>query len=818
MVKNNETNSPVYGSTILIEGTGTGTASDKNGEFEITISRKGNYIISASHIGYIVQKKSVHIESDMTIVFSLIPTILPGQEVIITATRAKDRETPVAFSNLSRNEIESKYWAQDIPMLVNELPNVYSYSDNGNGIGYSYLKIRGFDQRRIGVMINGIPLNDAESHEVFWVDLPDIASSTQDIQIQRGVGNSLYGAAAFGGSVNLMTLSSVQSPGLSLMAGYGTFNTKKFSLAANSGMIDNTYNMYGRFSLIETDGYRKPSWSKLWSYFFGLTRFDENMITRINIFGGPEKSYLAYRGVTKEYLDGNISGNKENDRRINPFQYPNEIDNFYQPHYQLINEWQITDNLKLENSLFTFLGKGDYTQFRTRRDVREYDIPRFKIADSTLLPNNYYRVDSQGKPLRGSDGLFEVRRIDLIRKRAVNDIDYGWHPKLFWKHGNGKMVIGGEYRYHKGHHYGEVIWANLLPRNISHDWRYYDYVVPKTSYTIYLHELYKFSSNLTIMGDLQLRHHNLKLVDDKRYKVEFEKKYTFLSPRGGVNYNLSDNLNIFGNVSFAKREPAFKDIYNPQDYFAGPVNLSKNFVKDGDRYIYNGKELNPEKLLNSELGGGYNSDNLNIKLNLYWMDFRDEIISTGQIDDNGVPVSGNADKTLHRGIEFVGSFKPVRNMKIEANISINDDRFISHKEFVVTDWNTSPPTTAAIVYDRNRLAGFPEHISNFRLSYNFDNIVQTFPVFVSLHFQNVGRIYLDNTENKNKSIAPFSVINGYISHKFTSNIWNAGMEISLVANNILNKFYEAGGYVEEGTPYWIPAATRNFFFNLKINL
>lgn len=802
IVRNIENNKALSGASVILEGTKIGISTGLDGKFVLENIEPGTYSISASYIGFKVQKKTVYVKpSEITnIAFELEPTILSGQEVVVTATRAKERETPVAFTNLTRNEIESKHWAQDIPMMLNELPNVYSYSDNGNGIGYSYMKIRGFDQRRIGVMINGVPLNDAESHEVFWVDHPDIAANSEDIQVQRGVGNSLYGASAFGGSVNLITAGITHLPKVQVDVGYGTFNTRRFSISANSGLIDNTYNLYGRFSRIETDGYRKPSWSKLWSYFFGGTRYDENMVTRINIFGGPEQSYLSYRGVIRDSLKN------KNSRRTNPFQFPNEIDNFYQPHFQLINDWQITEKMRLENTLFVFLGKGDYTQYRTRRDVREYNIPRFKIADSTLLPANYY--------VRDAAGLFEVRRLDLIRKRLVDDIDYGWLPRFSLKHSKGNIIVGGEYRYHTGHHYGEVIWANLLPPNISPNWRYYDYVVPKISLSAYIHSLYQFSSALSIMTDLQIRHHNIKLKNEKRYLVEFERKYTFVTPRAGINYNLTDAVNVFANVSMAKREPAFKDIYNPQDYWISPINLPKNFLKDGNLYKYVGKELKPEKLVNYEIGSGYRTDNINLKLNLYLMDFRDEIIPTGQIDDNGVPISGNAEQSVHRGVELTGRFNLFENLYIEGNISFNDDRFIKHSEYIVTDWNTTPPTTKEIIYNNKRLGGFPSNLSNLRLTYNFANL--SFPLRASIHLQNVGRIYLDNTENKQVAISPFSVLNGSIAYELKNISDNFDVEINLIGNNLLDRLYESGGYVEDGIPYWIPAATRNVFLTMKV--
>jgi iron complex outermembrane receptor protein len=803
-VSDGETKQPLQGANVVVQGTTLGASTGADGTFRIVQVPPGKYTLAVSYVGYAVKKQSLSVKEGERVVVDLFlaPTILPGQEIVVTATRAKERETPVTFSNLNAQQIAQRYWSQDIPMLLSELPNVYAYSDNGNGIGYSYMSMRGFSQKRIGVMVNGIPLNDADSHEVYWVDLPDIAASTEDIQVQRGVGTSLYGASAFGGLVNLLTHTRVRPAGIEASIGYGSFNTKKISIAARSGLIDNTYNLNARFSRIQTDGYRQPSWSKLWSYFISVTRFDETMTTRFNLFGGPEQSYLSYRGVVRDQLDD------ARKRKTNPFQYPNEVDNFYQPHFQLLNEWQVSPRLTLENSFFTFLGFGHYTQFRSGRDVREYNIPRFVIRDSTLLPRGYYRnIDRDA--VRDS---FQVRLLDIVRRRSVDDVDYGWLPRMTWKLDRAELLLGGEYRQHRSEHWGEVIWANLLPPGITPDWRYYGYDVTKSFYALYAQVLVRPMADLTLLGNLQWSHRRIGLENEQNHNVSFTRSYTFVMPRFGVNYNLTPTLQTFFNFSVAQREPAFKDIFDPQNYWTNPINLPRNFERTADGYRYVGKELKPEKFNNLELGVSYRTETHRLNLNLFWMDFRDEIVASGQIDDNGVPISGNAERTVHQGIELSGSTRPLTWLSIEGNLALNDNRFVKHAEYVVTDWNTTPPKTERVVYDKKRIGGFPEVLSNLRITTDFD------PLQFSIHLQNIGRIYLDNSERRDVSIDPVTLLNASVALKATSVFGFPPMEVRLTVNNLGDTLYAAAGYVEEGVAFYIPAAGRNLFASVKVEL
>ncbi|MEK7671265.1 MAG: TonB-dependent receptor, partial [Bacteroidota bacterium] len=282
------TRKPLAGANILIEGTRLGTTPDANGEYEITGIKDTTYLVRASHVGYGTKRfKAVLGTGELVQVdFTLKLSEILGEPIIVTATRGKERETPATFSTLERAELRERYTTQDIPVLLSELPSTTTYSEAGNGIGYTYLNIRGFDARRIAVMVNGIPQNDPEDHNVYWLDFPDIAASVEDIQVQRGAGSAFYGPPAIGGSVNLVTNNFGRARLFQFSGGVGSFNKRRYSASLNSGLIENQYALHGRLSKILSSGYRDRSWVDFNSYFLGLISYDEDMTPQVNFYGG----------------------------------------------------------------------------------------------------------------------------------------------------------------------------------------------------------------------------------------------------------------------------------------------------------------------------------------------------------------------------------------------------------------------------------------------------------------------------------------------------------------------------------------------------
>ncbi|MCH7495637.1 MAG: TonB-dependent receptor [Candidatus Marinimicrobia bacterium] len=342
-VVNANTGEPLPGANVLIEQTPLGGATDENGLFSIRNLPVGNYTISASVIGYEIQKLLIHAESkNITINFSLTSKTLEGENIIVSASRAITGKTPIAFSNIDSRTLSEKYSSQELPLLLDEVPSLYSYSFTGNGMGYSEIKIRGFDATRIAVTLNGVPLNDPEDHVTYFYDIADLSANIQDVQVQRGVGNSLYGTAAIGGSVNILTKGAGTEPGITLSGTSGSYNTRRLNFSFGTGYIENKYSAYGRFSKLETDGYRKDSGVDSWSYFLSGSRYDRDMTTTFNVFGGPLVAKFAWFGIGKDLLD-------DDDLRRSNFYSPDSANGFWLIH--ALSQFRIRSALAIRNLL-----------------------------------------------------------------------------------------------------------------------------------------------------------------------------------------------------------------------------------------------------------------------------------------------------------------------------------------------------------------------------------------------------------------------------------------------------------------------------------
>ncbi|GBE28703.1 colicin I receptor precursor [bacterium BMS3Bbin03] len=787
------------GANVVLAGTKFGTMADTAGHYEITHIPPGRYEVAVTYIGYTVAKRHVIIgNSPVVLNFQLQPRVLPGQEVVITATRAVNRETPVTFTNITRKELSKTYWAQDIPMLLTEVPGVYAYSDAGNGLGYAYVKIRGFDQKRVSVMINGIPLNDPEDHQVYWVDMPGLAASVQDIQIQRGVGSSLYGSSSFGGSINLVTGEPSTDSRIRVISGMGSYNTRKFSINLNSGLVNNTYLIQGRFSKVLSDGYRENTGINLWAYFLSAMRYGLNTTTKINVYGGPELTHAGWYASPESELVKN--------HRYNPIQYKNTIDNFNQPHYELIHTWRLSDNLSLNNTLFYIHGIGYYEGFKSHKKLVNFGFQPFYTPDSSL-----------------------VKRTDLVRQKWVKKDQIGWIPRLDWKHKKGTLSLGLNTYTYWSTHWGNVIWAAQLPPNAGPNHEYYRYKTKKNLGTFFVHELYHITPALSAMGEfnLQLQKYNFFQEQVANFKGEkrnsFQVTYTFWNPRFGLNYNLSKRLNFYGNVSVAHREPSDDDLFDvwqgPDDIGVHPLFAKSDTVRKANGVVdyvdWRNPLTKPEALLDFELGTGYKSDRFRVHADVYWMNFRNEIVPYSQVDKDGFPIKGNAEKTIHRGIETSVSVRILRGLQASGALSVSQNYFAKFKEYKAiydADWNFIGAKT--IDLSGNTIAGFPNLLANGKLSYNGKRLSGYMQV------QYVGKQYLDNSMREDRTIHPFTLVNLHASYDLKNVMGLTGLRFNVWINNVFNKIYETAGYYDswEGENYFWPGAGRNYFVGIETAL
>jgi iron complex outermembrane receptor protein len=729
-------------------------------------------------------------------------------QVEVSTTRPGDR-APIARSTLDREALQRLNQGQDTPMALAALPGVYAYSDAGNGIGYSYLSIRGFPQRRISVMVNGVPLNDPQSHEVYWIDHPDLLASASEVQVQRGVGSALYGAASLGGSVNLETSPFTAARRLSATFGAGSYDTRRLMLEANSGDLAGGWNLYGRYSRISTDGYRDGAWSRLWSYSLAARRRTGDHTLRVNLYGGPEQTHLSYLGVPEPYLRGEVSGDADRDRRFNPIAFEDENDEFFEPHYELIHSWNPHAGLAFTQTLYFFDGRGHYDEFRAGRALADYRLAPWATADSTLAPRDYYALDSTGAMVRDAQGRFTVERSDLVRRRSVVNQNFGWVPRVRLDHGGGRITIGGDLRAANGRHVGEVLCGGTLPPGTPPHTAYYDYRPWTVSGGLFAREEWDLARGLLLTADLGWRYQGYFMRDDQFDGIRFDQPYHFALPRLGLTWTPRPGLSAFASWSNARREPAFRDLYDAEGVGSVPQYASY----DPATGEWSDPLIRPETVNSFEAGAGWRVAGTQLGLNLYRMDFRDELVYAGRFDtDLGYPVIGNAARSVHQGVELTAArpFELGRGttLTLDANASFSDDHFIEYVE------RYGPTEADEVRYDGNPIGFFPGALANLSARLG----ARSWSLAADLQY--AGRLYLDNTGREEASIDPRTLLN--LAGSLRGSWGGATPEFSLRVVNALDTSYESGGYMDYDAggalvPHYIVAAKRNVMAEVKVS-
>ncbi len=727
--------------------------------------------------------------------------------VIVTATQAHERETPATFSNLNAQEIRQRYTAQDVPAVLSELPSIVHYSWNGNDIGYTFLNLRGFEQRRISVMINGIPQNDPEDHQVYWIDMPDMLGYTNNIQIQRGAGSAFYGPPAIGGSINIVTTPVTTQPKISLSGDWGfqefgsenktEINTRKYSVALSSGLISNRYALYGSLSKIKSEGYRQHSWVDFSSYFIGAARFDETMTTRIHLFGGPIADGLSYVGIPKFYND---------DKKLRRTNYSfwdfdatrtkvgyfveqktQTIENFFQPHYEILHEWKLSPKLTLHNTLFYVQGDGFF----------DYDgdwVP----FDSTA--SRWFRT------YVGYDSTFGVSKfLTFVLRGFVGNKQWGWLPRAEVEHDRGKLTLGGELRIHRSVHWGKIVVASELPSaSFDPDFHFYEYNGEKDMISVYGHELYRLDDATTLMTDVQFAYNRYGIHNEKFLGNDFDISYYFVNPHVGINRNFSDQLNGYISLGHTSREPRLRNLYAAEDSWFGANPQFEADIVVGTKplvhYKFDKPFAKPEHLLDIELGGSYRLDKGKISVNLYWMEFQDELIQSGKIDIFGAPVTGNAERTRHLGVELEGAYPLTPEVELSGNATLSSNELIRYR-FYDTDVGNYRSL------DGNPIAGFPDVLANLRLTYHTERFRG------SLFMKHVGAFYTDNFKDEKNKVDAYSVFDLDVAYQLPPLFTNGEITLTGKIRNLFNKLYLAGG---EGKEFF-PAAERNYFFGLNVS-
>jgi iron complex outermembrane recepter protein len=808
-VKDAETGKPLPNANIVLVGEETvGTTTDEKGNFTILHGFNEGYKLVISYVGYEdwttfykdIPKLQTETTEDGKIVyiFYLKSKIIPSQTVLVEASVGKQGITPITFDQIKRKEIEKNYTVYDVPKYLSDLPSTTFYSESGNAIGYNYISIRGFDQRRISVSINGIPQNDPEDNNVYWLDFPDMLASTELIQVQRGAGSGVFGYPAIGGSINIITSSFSNQPKLELSASYGSYVTRKYSAAFSSGLINKKYSVYAKLGQILSSGYKNLTWVNFKSYFLSAVRYDKKFTTQFNFYGGPLADGLGYTGIAKfavkdkELRRANYSywEADENGYTFTLNRRPEEIENFSQPHFELLNEWEINEKLKFNSALFLVLGNGFF----------DFDG---SWADTTYLrlteDNGFINSQNPGNT--------------LIRAKVENT-QYGWIPRFSLTHKNGLLIFGAELRKHNSVHWGSIGFADNLPAGVDKNYRYYSYRGGKNIASAFVHESYKVNEQINLLGELQLAYHQYRLYDEAYVGTDFKVSNTFLNPRFGINYIPTEPLSIY--ISFARvsREPRLKTYYDAAESSGGAV---PQFAQNPDGSFDFSKPLvQPETMNDIEFGATLSGYDFSVTLNLYYMLFNDEIVKNGQLDRFGQPVTGNVDRTIHTGAELSFIYRFLNNhFELFGNGTISRNTISEGKYFLDNE--------NFIDLSGNRISGFPEYLANLGLSYNYRGF------YFKLSGKYVGKFFSDNYDNNLNSYLEsnpgfvsytdnindaYFVSDFYASYEF--NLLNAvtPWKLFIQVNNILDNLYSAYAIGKE----FFPAAERNWLAGLQVGL
>ncbi|WP_179353008.1 TonB-dependent receptor [Winogradskyella vidalii] len=698
-------------------------------------------------------------------------------EVLVKAVRV-DAKSPITHSNVTKEDLEKRNLGQDIPVLLNFLPSVVTTTDAGAGVGYTGIRVRGVSSQSTNITINGIPYNDAESLGTFWVNLGDFASSTESLQLQRGVGTSTNGSGAFGASINVLTDAVSKEASGEISNSFGSYNTRKHTVKFSTGLMNDHIEIAGRLSNIASDGYIDRATSDLKSYFLQGSYVDDNTLIKAITFGGKEVTYQAWNGL--EDLD-----KLENDRTYNTAGeytdangdtqfYDNEVDNYSQDHYQL--HW----NQRYNNQWSTNIGL-NYTKGQGYFEQYEDDTDELDLYEGIVSPTDIISYEDE-------DGnTVEIPITDLIRRRWLDNNFYVINASANYKTNTLDMIFGGSFSHYDGDHFGEVIWAKEFTDNGTIRDRYYEGNSKKNDLSIFTKANYKLNENISLFGDLQVRNVTYKTTGTTSDVVEFavDKSFTFFNPKAGITYELNNDNNLYFSYARANREPNRTDFESNND-------------------------IKPEQLNDFELGWRHNKGNFSFNANAYYMQYNQQLVLSGQMDDVGNPIRTNSGESHRLGLELEAIIPVTPKLTLQPNVTLSSNK---NKETIInfdgelvnlgkTDISFSPELVAsnAVVF---------QPIKNLQMA-----LLSKF----------VGEQYMGNTEAELSKLESYFINDFNINYTIeTTSIFDS-IVISALVNNIFNVKYLSNGYyytyddtwsnpgtiaTQEGAGFY-PQATTNF--------
>ncbi len=746
---------------IYLDNSFVSAQADPSGNYILKNLKEGTYSIRISYLGYQTKQQNITVNRNAAINFELSPNSLLADEVLVRSTRATENSA-TTYRNVSKEELEKNNLGQDLPFLLNQTPSVVVSSDAGNGIGYTGIRIRGSDPTRVNVTVNGIPYNDSESQGSFWVNMPDFASSVDNIQIQRGVGTSTNGAGAFGGSLNIQTTTRRDSAYAELNNTLGSFQTLKNTVKVGTGLINNKFSFDGRLSRIKSDGYIDRGSSDLKSYFLSGAFYGKSSLLRANVFSGSEKTYQSWNGIPENLLNSN--------RTFNSFTYDDQTDNYTQNHYQLLYSKTISPTFSANAALHYTRGKGYFEEFKEEQGFANYGIAPYTVGGTTISES------------------------DLIRRRWLDNDFYGMTYSFSYNPSSGlNFTLGGAYNEYDGDHFGEVIRGQFIPVSLNLQ-RYYQGNGFKKDFNTYAKADYTIG-NLNLFADLQYRAINYRIsgTDKNRNSLGQDDQLNFFNPKIGLSYQLNSASNVYASLAVANKEP------NRDDY----VNSTP------------ATRPSSENLLDIEAGYRLRRGTFNGGLNAYAMMYNDQLVLTGKINDVGEYIRQNVKDSYRMGIEVDSRLQISKQLAWGLTASISDNKIKDFSEFV-DDYDNGGQIVNN--YKDVDLAFSPHFIGSSELSLRPFKRTE-----FALLTKYVSDQYLDNTSNSARKLDAFLVNDLRLSYNTSfKGLKNIGL--TLLINNVFSEKYESNGYTFSYLAggafttenYYFTQAPGNFLLSLSL--
>jgi len=788
-VKDSKTNEPLAGATISLKEINRFAVTGERGDFEIQKITGGNYQAEVRFLGYRILEVPVSVPTNESFNILLEEDVVITDQVIVSATRVNEK-TPSTYSTINKVTLQKQNFGQDLPITLNWTPSLVTTSDAGAGVGYTGLRIRGSDATRINVTINGIPVNDSESQGVFWVNTPDLATSTQSVQVQRGVGTSTNGAGAFGASVNLQTNTRNDQAYADVINSFGSFNTRRHTVAFGTGLINNKFVFDGRMSQIASDGYIDRASSDLKSYYLSGGYYGDKTMIKAIVFGGKEITYQSWYGVPESRLNNDedamletaaIEGwNQEqtdnllsSGRTFNIYTYENQVDNYAQDHYQFHLSHRFSETLTANGALHYTYGRGFYEEFRYDDEFTNYGLSDVAIGNEVISSS------------------------DIVRRRWLDNDFYGVTYSLNYETDKLNSILGGAWNQYDGDHFGEIIWAQVSA--VPKEYQYYFNNGKKNDFTIYWKNNYAISKKINGFVDLQYRKidYTASGKENKQFDFSIDQRFNFFNPKVGFTYDVSPEQQLYASYSIGNREP----------------------VRDDFVDAITGKVPRHETLRDVEAGWRYRKQNVTLTANYYMMDYKNQLVPTGKVNDVGALIRTNVNESYRTGIELEGSVRFSSKFLWNANLTLSQNKIKKFDE-VLYDYgaNFDEYNEVVTTYSDTDIAFSPDVIAGSVLMYS------PFQGFeLGLLTKYVGKQYLDNTSTESRKIDDYFTNDLRISYTLRPSFMRE-ISISMLANNIFDAMYSSNGYTygffggstEYRQNYYYPQAGRNYMVMLAL--